>query len=1175
MKRVRNFILLICSLCVVLFSGVILSACKDPETGLPSSYTGIFQTADRHYAITEDYTMTKSDYRAMKGEQNVISVKNPCTFDLGGKALDLNGYSLEIRTEEQCNITFENGIIKGGTLIVDVPNGDIDFTSVEFGEDLEVQLSAAPSTIRMVSVVSRGTLHLIGTSRVIASSCSFSVLKVGGQVSVSLGANCVAERIETLAGASSAAVTVEEEATVEQVKISSCVSLSVFGKANSVEVEETEEAQGSSVEVGENAEVESVSIATPVSLTIAGKVNAVNVKESQVNATVKMRIVIRVTATVTKLDVGQVSQIEVAGEVGEMNVGSPSEKGEETCEVDIAQEARVQKIVVRVVIVIKVKGFVHDFTVEDTAGGSDVVIEESANVNAVSIHAPVYTHVYGTVSSVSVGANVQQGNTGDFIVYPTANIVQIYITGTVNVVLGGFVQAVEVSPSASQGTIAPSVTVGQDAIVYNIVIEAVIEIVVLGEVESFIVNEAASGSQVSFGEGSSVSSFIANVIEIELTIDVSVTVGAIVMGDACEIEIPELYIEFVIIVEEGELDDYVQHTRHIYIVKERTESTCTQAGHILYACACGESYTESLPLKAHRYESVERVEPTCVQRGYEVFRCRDCADSYRTDYATVAHGYVEKERVTATCQHGGYVLFECSVCKNTERRNEVPATDHNFVSYDHRDATCEEDGYDKSRCSFCSLEDSRVIDKLGHDYLVGVTVFPTESEAGKASVSCNRCEDVRDVTLPVLSADNYTIEEWTEASCTQDGVFRGYCTIEGQRINIENVVEKLGHDYSETIQNASCVSEGYVLHTCSRCQDSYRTDVTPQTGHNFSGGVCTDCGLHIATKVTGRVYEADADANDTNNPRLSDVAIVLNGQDEQGNSVSESATTNASGEYTFENIPYGTYTLTLSKDSYITNNCSITVNMLNQQNANIYLVSEASLLPGYIAGTAKDATTGSGISGITVYVRSGSNNTTGDVVCTATTGSGGSYRTDGIQAGNYTLQFVDNRSGISDAQRYGSSSINVAVIANQTVSNRDITLSNSAAMNANSLRIVLTWGASPSDLDSHLEFGSTHISYSNKTQNNARLDVDDTSAYGPETITISTIASNTTYRYYVHNYSGGGNSVLSNSGATVTVYLGNSSTPYYTFYVPSGSGRTWNVFSYNSTTGFTVTNSIS
>ena len=82
-------------------------------------------------------------------------------------------------------------------------------------------------------------------------------------------------------------------------------------------------------------------------------------------------------------------------------------------------------------------------------------------------------------------------------------------------------------------------------------------------------------------------------------------------------------------------------------------------------------------------------------------------------------------------------------------------------------------------------------------------------------------------------------------------------------------------------------------------------------------------------------------------------------------------------------------------------------------------------------------------------------------------------------------------------------------------------------------RVVLTWGDSPSDLNSHLtgyiDGNSVHVYYMtpNAYSNGelvASLDHDDTSSYGPETITFSIIDSNDTVTYYVHDFSNGGDS---------------------------------------------------
>jgi hypothetical protein len=80
------------------------------------------------------------------------------------------------------------------------------------------------------------------------------------------------------------------------------------------------------------------------------------------------------------------------------------------------------------------------------------------------------------------------------------------------------------------------------------------------------------------------------------------------------------------------------------------------------------------------------------------------------------------------------------------------------------------------------------------------------------------------------------------------------------------------------------------------------------------------------------------------------------------------------------------------------------------------------------------------------------------------------------------------------------------------------------SMSPGSLRFVLSWAQKPSDLDIHLVTPSATpctVSYTNKhckdDKQNAQLDVDVTSGYGPETITIVKPMDGT-YRFYVHMF---------------------------------------------------------
>ena len=112
------------------------------------------------------------------------------------------------------------------------------------------------------------------------------------------------------------------------------------------------------------------------------------------------------------------------------------------------------------------------------------------------------------------------------------------------------------------------------------------------------------------------------------------------------------------------------------------------------------------------------------------------------------------------------------------------------------------------------------------------------------------------------------------------------------------------------------------------------------------------------------------------------------------------------------------------------------------------------------------------------------------------------------------------------------------------------------------IKIVLDWGEYPYDLDSHVLDEKHHVYYSNMTQGNLELDRDDTSSYGPETITIKDPDPNSVYKYFVHDYSNGdhiSSDELSYSEAQVKVYFDNEFKSSFQI-KPNQEGITWYVF---------------
>lgn len=193
-----------------------------------------------------------------------------------------------------------------------------------------------------------------------------------------------------------------------------------------------------------------------------------------------------------------------------------------------------------------------------------------------------------------------------------------------------------------------------------------------------------------------------------------------------------------------------------------------------------------------------------------------------------------------------------------------------------------------------------------------------------------------------------------------------------------------------------------------------------------------------------------------------------------------------------------------------------------------------------------------------VTLRPGWNNRDGlEIAAQLTTDDYGQFYLTSLPYGYYTAEV--------SADGYVTGYHNVAVLPEEFLAEWNLYLSPILA--AGETRIVLTWGATPSDLDSHLVSEDFHVYYSNRDGYDywgswrANLDLDDTSSYGPETVTIYQGVDGV-YTYSVYDYTNRGSSYsseLSYSGATVRVYQGDGLVAEY--HVPVGqTGTTWTVF---------------
>ncbi|MSR92221.1 carboxypeptidase regulatory-like domain-containing protein [Inconstantimicrobium porci] len=317
--------------------------------------------------------------------------------------------------------------------------------------------------------------------------------------------------------------------------------------------------------------------------------------------------------------------------------------------------------------------------------------------------------------------------------------------------------------------------------------------------------------------------------------------------------------------------------------------------------------------------------------------------------------------------------------------------------------------------------------------------------------------------------------------------------------------------------------------------------------------------------VCGKVVEADNDTDLTNNKALENVKMTLTNK--QTKAQYNPVNTDKNGQYKLDKIAPGTYALSAEKQGYKTVSKNVTVN--NSDNSitieTIEMLQNDIVGIGRAEGQINDAFDGKGIKGITINIKKNEN---GNVVKTLTTDNNGKYSVD-LETGNYYAEVVDNRPEIQGQKKYVANHFIIKTIANQIIGNQNCTLT--PVLEAQQIRVVLTWGENPSDLDSHLvgpaKDGKSkfHVYFAEKKYLDvAALDHDDTTSYGPETITVYKPVTAGTYSYYVHDYSNALKNkcdLMSKSGAVVKVYVGDKLVKTYN--VPSKEGTLWHVFDYD------------
>lgn len=282
-------------------------------------------------------------------------------------------------------------------------------------------------------------------------------------------------------------------------------------------------------------------------------------------------------------------------------------------------------------------------------------------------------------------------------------------------------------------------------------------------------------------------------------------------------------------------------------------------------------------------------------------------------------------------------------------------------------------------------------------------------------------------------------------------------------------------------------------------------------------------------------------------------AITITNLGTQGQSVLNTQTNN-NGEYFFNDLDSGNYRVYYYRGGYI--DTAFTVRIANS------LQSRIDTLFGWatITGRVNDFSVNRLVSGATVEFFYNYDTSSANAVLRTTTDNLGSFQINRAPIGDFVL--VPRKSGYLP-----TATGNVRIVSGASATP---TLSLIGLPPPGALRIILTWGSSPSDLDAHFTgplTGSTqrfHCYFGNRSPTNSQtnLDLDDVSSFGPETIT-TTLSAEGMYRFSVHNYSNDGINgarEIGQSPTRVQVYDNSGLVRQYVAPVTTLNGNVWRVF---------------
>ena len=275
--------------------------------------------------------------------------------------------------------------------------------------------------------------------------------------------------------------------------------------------------------------------------------------------------------------------------------------------------------------------------------------------------------------------------------------------------------------------------------------------------------------------------------------------------------------------------------------------TCTATR----VCANNANHKETETVTA----AVTSTAATCTAAGSTTYTAtfKNSAFAKQTKSVSVAalgHSYTTKT-VAATCTAQGYTEHKCSRCGNTYNDNYTNALGHNLTTTVVK-PTCTAKGYTLHKCTRCSYSfQSDFTDMIDHSWGAWtVTKQPTATTTGTKERTCSVCKKKETATIPVTTHTHSYTTKVVAPTCTAQGYTLHTCSSCGDSYK-DTYKNALGHSYSNTVYAPTPIKQGYTLHKCTRagCGYNYSDNYTAKATIRLSGKNRYETAMNIADQL--------------------------------------------------------------------------------------------------------------------------------------------------------------------------------------------------------------------------------------------------------------------------------------------------------------------------------------